>query len=132
MKDAKRDDSFEATATAEERALARALDARGVPPVPRGTVMAIHLRARAEEASRRRAWRGAWAAAAAVAVLLGAWGTLRRGGAGGDPAADAFAAAEADWLSPWAEDFEELETTLLAFESMEMDLDPEGTAFTSL
>lgn len=129
--------SFEESATAEERALARAMDACGVPPVPRGTVLAIHLRVQAEAAARRRGMRRVWlAAAAAVALVFGAWGAARLQGSGAEMAeaddaeAEAYAEAEADWLSPWAEEFEELETTLLAFESM--DFATEEDAFPSL
>lgn len=143
MKKRMMDGGFEETATAEERALARALDACGVPPLPGGAVAAIHLRAQAEAAARRRAVRRAWmSAAAAVALAAGAWGAVRwRGGgadtaaagAGNAPDAEAAARAEAeveDWLSPYAAEFEELETTLLAFESM--DFAGEDSAFPSL
>ena len=134
------DGAFEQSATAEERALARAMDACEVPPVPRGAVMAIHLRVQAEAAARRRAWRGVWAAAAAVALLLGVWGVLRpaRNGVGemaavAEAAAEeeAYAEAEEEWISPYAEEFEALETTLLAFEAMDFGSD-DATVFPSL
>lgn len=137
MKERNVNGSFEVSATDEERALARVLDACDVPPVPRGAVLAIHLRVQAEEAARRRGMRRVWlAAAAAVALVFGAWGAvwLRGGGAemaeAVDAEADAYAEAEEDWLSPYAEEFEELETTLLAFESM--DFAGEDSAFPSL
>lgn len=135
-----RQGSFEATATAEERTLARALDACGMPSMPAGTVDAIHRRVRAEATARRaRVWRGVWAVAAAVALLLGVW-AVRPGGDGDERVASAeemaqeeetlYAEAEAEWLSPYADQFEELETTLLAFEAM--DFDSGDTAFPSL
>ena len=135
-----RRETFETTATAEERALARALDACAAPPLPAGTVEAIHRRVRAEaEARRARLRRGVWAMAAAVALLLGVWGA-RRGGEGNGPIASAggtdqdeeafYAESEAEWLSPYTEQFEELETMLLAFEAM--DFDSDDTAFPSL
>jgi hypothetical protein len=43
---------------------------------------------------------------------------------------DPFAEAEAEWLSPYDAEFEELETTLLAFEAL--DFDSDATAFPSL
>ena len=138
--DGKRDnryeESFETTATAEERALARAMESCGVPAMPAGTVEGIQRRVReAEAAWRARVWHGAWSLAAALALLLGVWG-VRRGGEGTAVAvADAeeeefFAEAEEEWISPYADQFEELETTLLAFEAM--DFDSDGTAFPSL
>lgn len=133
MKKRMMDGGFEETATAGERALARALDACGVPPLPGGAVAAIHLRAQAEAAARRRAVRRAWmSAAAAVALAAGTWGAVRlRGGGADTAAAGAHAEAEVeDWLSPYAAEFEELETTLLAFESM--DFAGEDSAFPSL
>ena len=138
------DRAFEESATPEERVLAKALDACDVPPVPKGTVMAIHLRARAEAAARRRAWRTVWAAAAALALLFGAWAANRQGSAGsgtvlaeveagsgtGDAEAAEYAQEEADWLSPYDEQFTALESTLLAFESM--DFETGDSAFPSL
>lgn len=139
---------FSESATPEERALARALEACTVPPMPKGAVMVIHLRAQAEAAARRRAWRTVWAMAAALALLLGAWAVYRHGSSGSavlvaeaepaaetagdadDAEADAYAQEEADWLSPYDDEFEALETTLLAFESM--DFATEGSAFPSL
>lgn len=137
-------ETFETTATAEERALARALDACEVPPMPAGTVEAIHRRVRAEAAARRmRLRRCVWALAAAVALLLGVWG-VRPGGEETAPVASAvdgagdgvpseeefYAEAEEEWLSPYTEQFEELETTLLAFEAM--DFDSDDTVFPNL
>ena len=144
------DGAFRDSATAEELALARALDACEVPPVPKGAVMAIHLRVQAEAAARRRAWsrawRTLWAVAAAVALLLGVWGVKHQGGGGtvvaeadtgagavadaDDAEASEYAQEEAEWLSPYDEQFEALETTLLAFESM--DFAAEDSAFPSL
>lgn len=136
--------AFRDSATAEELALARALEACEVPPVPKEAVMAIHLRVQAEAAARRQAWRrawcGVWAAAAAVALLLGAWGVLRQTGDGvGEFAAveeaaaeeKAYAEAEEEWISPYAEEFEALETTLLAFEALDFGSD-DASAFPSL
>jgi hypothetical protein len=140
------DGAFRDSATAEELALARALDACEVPPVPKGAVMAIHLRVQAEAAARRRAWRrvwgAVWAVAAAVALLLGVWGVYRQGGGGAvvaeadtaeaadDAEAAEYAQEEEEWLSPYDEQFEALETTLLAFESM--DFATEDSVFPSL
>lgn len=140
------DGAFRDPATAEELALARALEACDVPPVPKGAVMAIHLRVQAEAAARRRAWRrvlgAVWAVAAAVALLLGVWGVKQQGGGGAvvaeadtaetadDAEAAEYAQEEEEWLSPYDEQFEALETTLLAFESM--DFATEDSAFPSL
>ena len=124
MKRMKKDD-FEMTATAEELALARALDACPLPAMPEGTIEGIERRVRARRAAARarfvRAlWGSAAALAAAVALLIGTWG-LRPGGT--EPQlvaeaaeADPFAETEAEWLSPYDAEFEALETTLLAFE----------------
>ena len=68
------------------------------------------------------------------------FGTWRAGPEGAAPVAsaeigesaeeDPFAEAEAEWLSPYDAEFEELETTLLAFEAL--DFDSDATAFPSL
>lgn len=134
---------FEAAATAEERALARALEACPMPPMPAGTVEGIERRARAlRAASRARALRALWMSAAAAAAAVALWfGTWRTGPEGAAPVAsaesaesaeaeDPFAEAEAEWLSPYDAEFEELETTLLAFEAL--DFDSDATAFPSL
>ena len=128
-------ESFEATATAEERALARAMEACEVPAMPAGTVEGIQRRVRAAEAAwRARIWRGVLALAASVALVAGVWGVHRSGGGSERAAADAeeefFAEAEEEWISPYEDQFEELETTLLAFEAM--DFDSDDTAFPSL
>lgn len=130
---------FEATATAEERALARAMEACPLPPMPEGTIEGIERRARARRAAARtrffRAlWMSAAAVAAAVALLPGTW-RARPDGAGEDLLADAgetdpYAEAEAEWLSPYDSEFEELETTLLAFEAL--DFGSDATAFPNL
>jgi hypothetical protein len=137
--DGNRDDRnewiFEATATPEERALARAMESCEVPAMPAGTVEGIQRRVRAAEAARRaRIWRGVLALAASVALVAGVWGVHRNGGNSELAAADAeeefFAEAEEEWISPYEDQFEELETTLLAFEAM--DFDSDDTAFPSL
>ena len=134
-----KENDFETTATAEERAIARALDACALPAMPEGTIEGIerHVRAR-RAAARARFIRALWvsaaAVAAAVALLVGTWG-MRPGGASPELVAEAadpdpFAEAEAEWLSPYDAEFEELETTLLAFEAL--DFDSDATAFPSL
>lgn len=128
--------TFEATATAEERALARAMESCDVPAMPAGTVEGIQRRIWAAEAAwRARIWRGVLALAAAVALLLGVWG-VRQGREGTEVAAaeaeeeEFFAEAEEEWISPYEDQFEELETTLLAFEAM--DFDSDDTVFPNL
>lgn len=138
MKKTKGND-FETTATAEERVLARALESRPVPAMPEGTIEGIERRLRVRRAAVRARfihalWVSAAAVAAAVALLVGTWG-LRPGGAAPELVAEAteadpFAEAEAEWLSPYDAEFEELETTLLAFEAL--DFDSDATAFPSL
>ena len=130
---------FETTATAEERVLARALEACPVPAMPEGTIEGIERLLRARRvAARARFLRALWvsvaAVAAAVALLVGTWG-LRPDNAAPELVAEAaeadpFAEAEAEWLSPYDAEFEELETTLLAFEAL--DFDSDATAFPSL
>ena len=130
---------FETTATAEEQVLARALESCPVPAMPEGTIEGIERRLRVRRvAARARFIRARWvsagAVAAAVALLIGTWG-LRPGGSAPELVAeasdaDAFAEAEAEWLSAYDAEFEELETTLLAFEAL--DFDSDATAFPSL
>lgn len=130
---------FGTTATAEEQVLARAMESCPVPVMPEGTIEGIERRLRVRRAAARtrflRAlWVSAAAVAAAVALLVGTWG-LRPGGTGPElvaeaAEADSFAEAEAEWLSPYDAEFEELETTLLAFEAL--DFDSDATAFPSL
>ncbi|MBR3582821.1 MAG: hypothetical protein IKO01_05185 [Kiritimatiellae bacterium] len=118
---------FEATATAEERALARALEACKLPAMPVGTIEGIERRVRARRMRVLRAmWMSAVAVAAAVALVAGAW-RMRSPTVAEDAA---FAEAEAEWLSPYDAEFEELETTLLAFEAL--DFGSDATAFPSL
>lgn len=121
------ENGLEATATAEERALARALEACPLPAMPEGTLAGIERRVRARRTRFLRAlWMSAAAAAAAVALVAGAW-RVRSAAVAEDAA---FAEVEAEWLSPYEEQFEELETTLLAFEAL--DFDSDATAFPSL
>lgn len=122
---------FETTATAEERVLARALESCAMPEMPEGTIEGIERRLSIRRAAARarflRAlWASATAVAAAVALVAGAW-RMRSAAVAEDTA---FAEAEAEWLSPYEEQFEELETTLLAFEAL--DFDSDATAFPSL
>ena len=111
---------------------------------PLGTVLARmrYALAKLRAASRARALRALWMSAAAAAAAVALWfGTWRTGPEGAAPVAsaesvesaeaeDPFAEAEAEWLSPYDAEFEELETTLLAFEAL--DFDSDATAFPSL